>query len=858
MNDCAPRRGLDSAEAARRLALDGPNELPRPPRRTAWRILLEVAREPMFQLLAVAVSIYLLLGDISEAGVLLAFLAVIVAITLVQERRTEKVLEALRDMTSPRALVWRDGERRRVAGRDLVRGDLIELSEGDRVPADAQLLEANDLAVDESLLSGESLPVIKAVANDEAQVAAARPVLVHAGTMVVGGQAVAQITATGAQSEIGRIGAVLGAMEEESTPLHRQTRQLVRWFSWIGLAVSLVIGLLFVWTRGDWLGGTLAGITMAMSMLPQEFLLILTVFTAMGAWRLSQHRVLTRRASAIEALGSATVLCTDKTGTLTRNQMAIEALVRFTPDGPVRWARGDSLDEAFQALLRCGTLASERDPFDPMERAFHALARTCIEPVPAGWDLVHEYSLSPGLPTMSHVWRADDRSDHMVATKGAPESVAGLCRLPDDLREQVLAEAGSHADRGMRVLAVATAAFRGTDWPADQHGFDFRLLGLVALADPIRDGIPQAIEECRRAGIRVVMVTGDHPGTARAIARQAGLDAEAGLLRGQEVAASSDEALRRSVAATTLFARVAPQQKLRIVQALKANGEIVAMTGDGVNDAPSLRAAHIGIAMGGRGTDVAREAASLVLLDDDFGALVQAIRLGRRIYDNLRKAMRFVFAVHVPIAGLALIPLLLGWPLLLAPMHIAFLEIIIDPVCSIVFEAEEEERDVMDRPPRDPAAPLFSPGMIAQSLMQGAVVLLMVSLFYWALLRYGESEPAARAAAFIALVSSNMALALVNRSLGASLEAIFRARNKALWGMILITTALLVAVIGIAPLRQLFGFEVPGLFTIASAIGVGVIGLFLLLIQKTIASAPARPAAAMRRQDLRNRIPGKK
>ncbi|HEY8327049.1 MAG TPA: cation-translocating P-type ATPase [Rhodanobacter sp.] len=838
--------GLSSDQAARQLVLDGPNELPQQPRRTAWRILLEVAREPMFQLLAAAVAIYLFFGDISEAGVLLAFLAVIVAITLVQERRTERVLEALRDMTSPRALVWRDSEQRRIAGTEVVLGDVIALAEGDRVPADARLLAANDLAVDESLLSGESLPVSKTVAVGTDTPTASPPVLVYAGTMVVAGQATAEVTATGARSEIGRIGTALGGIETESTPLHRQTRQLVRWFSVLGLAVSIVVGLLFVWTRGDWLGGVLAGITTAMSMLPQEFLLILTVFMAMGAWRLSRHRVLTRRAATIEALGAATVLCTDKTGTLTYNRMAVEALVRFTPTGPVRWtAREGGLAEPFHDLLRQGVLASEREPVDPMERAFHALAKSCLAPTPAGWDLVHEYGLSPKWPVMSHVWRTDEGPAFAVAAKGAPESVVRLCRLPADRQARVLAEAATLADQGMRVLAVASATWEGTRWPADQQGFDFRLLGLVALADPLRDNVPKAVEECRRAGIRVLMITGDHPGTARAIARQAGIDDEAGLLRGDEVAVLDDAALRREVAATTVFARVAPQQKLRIVQALKANGEVVAMTGDGVNDAPSLKAAHIGIAMGGRGTDVAREASSLVLLDDDFGTLVQAVRLGRRIYDNLRKAMRFVFAVHVPIAGLTLVPLVFGWPLLFTPMHIAFLEIVIDPVCSIVFEAEGEERDVMDRPPRDPAAPLFSPAMIAESLLQGLVVLVLVGLFYWGLLQHGWTDQAARTSAFIALVTSNVALILANRSLGADLAGALRAHNRALWGMVLATAGMLAAVIGIPPLRRLFGFAVPEPAAVAAALGVGAAVLILLLIQKRVAPAVERALGVM-------------
>lgn len=834
--------GLTREQAARRLAADGPNDLPRAPRRTTWRIAFEVAREPMFQLLAAAVAIYLVLGDVSEASVLLAFLGVIVGITLVQERRTERVLEALHDMTSPRALVWRDGQRERIAGVDVVCGDILELVEGDRVPADARLLEANDLRVDESLLTGESLPVAKrAPAAGDDGAATAGPTCVHAGTMIVAGQGRAEVVATGARSEIGRIGKVLGAIEPEATPLHQQTRQLVRWFSVLGLAVSVAVGVLYVVTHHDWLGGALAGITMAMSMLPQEFLLILTVFMAMGAWRLSKHRVLTRRSATIEALGAATVLCTDKTGTLTHNRMVVAALARFDANVPVRWTAGaDPLPEAFHDLLRHGILASERDPFDPMERAFHMLGARVLAPVPAGWTLVHEYGLAPDLPVMSHVWRTDDGMPHRVAAKGAPESVAALCRLPADRLDAVLAEADRLAGLGMRVLGVAAADWGAEAWPGKPQGFEFRFLGLVALADPLRENVPQAVRECRLAGIRVLMITGDHPGTARAIAEQAGIDGDSGLLCGDQVAALSDPDLRRLVATTTVFARVAPQQKLRIVEALKANGEVVAMTGDGVNDAPSLKAAHIGIAMGGRGTDVARESASLVLLDDDFATLVQAVRLGRRIFDNLRKAMRFVFAVHVPIAGLTLVPLMFGWPLLFTPMHIAFLEIVIDPVCSIVFEAEDEEPDVMRRPPRDPMAALFSPLLIAASLLQGALILVAVGFFYWGLLQAGVSDGQARAAAFVALVTSNLSLILANRSLASRLKSLLSPRNRALWITALITLAMLSAVVGVEPLRRLFGFELPAALTLVAALGVGVAVLPLLLIQKAAGQRLAR------------------
>ena len=829
-------KGLSRDEAARRLAVDGPNELPRPPQRTTARIAREIAAEPMFQLLAAAVALYLLLGDLGEACVLLAFLVVIVVIDLVQERRTERVLEALRDMTSPRALVWRDGQPVRVAGTEVVCGDWLVLTEGDRVAADARLIEANDLALDESLLTGESLPVERRADGDT---------LVHAGTMVVSGQGLAEVVATGARSEIGRIGVDLGRIEPEATPLHRQTRQLVRWFSVLGLGLSVAVAVLMGWIYRDWVQGVLAGIALAMSMLPQEFLLILTVFMAMGAWRLSQHRVLTRRPATIEALGAATVLCTDKTGTLTHNRMAIDTLVPGLDGASGRWrpASAQPLSPAGVALVQVGVRACEVEPFDPMERAFHALAAQVLAPQPAR-ELVHEYPLAPGWPVMTHVWATDTPGRFDVAAKGAPETVARLCGLQADALQAVLSEAESLAAQGMRLLGVARARAVGTEWPASPEGFAFEWLGLVALADPLRDTVPGAVRDCRRAGIRVVMITGDHPATARAIALQAGLDGERGCLLGTEVEALTDAELRERVPHVSVFARVAPQHKLRIVEALKARGEVVAMTGDGVNDAPSLKAAHIGIAMGGRGTDVAREASALVLLDDDFSTLVKAVRLGRRIDDNLRKAMRFVLAVHVPIAGLTLLPLLGGWPLLFTPMHIAFLEIVIDPVCSMAFEAEPEEPDVMDRPPRDPHAPLFSLGLIASSLGQGAGILAAVALFYIGVLGTGVATDAARAAAFVVLVAANIGLILSSRSRGAGWRQTFQG-NRLLWGMIAATVALLALVVGWGPLRSLFGFAWPGWPLLGAAAGVGLAVLLVLQAVKVLwrVCLPARRSA---------------
>ncbi|HYM02658.1 MAG TPA: cation-translocating P-type ATPase, partial [Stellaceae bacterium] len=776
--------GLSEEEAAMRLRREGPNELPQAARRDLLRIALEVGREPMFQLLIAAGLIYLFLGDLGEAAMLLAFVVITISISIVQERRTEKVLEALRDLTSPRALVIRGGERKRIAGREVVRGDVVILAEGDRVPADASLLEANELQTDESLLTGESVPVRK-IARSGAP-ALARPggddlPVVFSGTMVVRGQGVAEVTATGASSEIGKIGKALSGIEHAPTPLHAETRRLVRLFAAIGMALSVVVVLLYGVTRGDWLAGVLAGITLAMSMLPEEFPLVLTVFMVMGAWRISQQRVLTRRSAAIETLGAATVLCTDKTGTLTLNRMTIAELEA----GAERWQPdAGALPERFHRLLEYGILASERDPFDPMEKAFQELGRkhlTDTEHLHRKWLLAHDYGLSPDMLAMSHVWKALDHEQYFVAMKGAPEAVADLCHLDPDRVAELRRSVDQMASRGMRVLGVAAASYEGAVWPGTQHDFDFVFLGLVGLADPLRPGVREAVADCRGAGIKVAMITGDYPATARAIAEQAGIDASGGVLSGEEMQRLDDDALRARIGGVAVFARVLPEQKLRLVTAFEANGEVVAMTGDGVNDAPSLKAAHIGIAMGGRGTDVAREASALVLLDDDFGSIVTAVRLGRRIFDNLQKAMGFILAVHVPIAGLSLLPLLLGYPLLFTPVHIVFLELVIDPVCSIVFEAEPEEGDVMRRRPRARNAPLFSGKLMVWSVFQGLVVLLAVGVFFLGLLHRGELEGEARAAAFLALVTANFGLVVVNRSYGASIAAALGRSNRAFW-----------------------------------------------------------------------------
>ena len=563
-----------------------------------------------------------------------------------------------------------------------------------------------------------------------------------------------------------------------------------------GAAVSVVAVVLYGTLRGGWLDAVLAGITIGMSMLPEEFPVVLTVFMAMGAWRISKARVLTRRAASIETLGSATVLCTDKTGTLTENRMSIAEL--RLPDGDVfrpREATDAAVPNDFRELAAHGLLASAPEPFDPMEKAFHEFARDGLEaadglPGP-DWKLAHSYGLRPDLLAMTQLWQKDEgRSDFVVAAKGAPEAIADLCHLGQAELEAVRQAVDAMAAEGLRVLGVAKATHEGEHWPESQRDFPFVFLGLVGLADPLRPSVPAAVRECRSAGIRVVMITGDYPATARAIAQQAGLDASE-VLTGDAIEHLDDSELARRTRTVGIFARIMPEQKLRIVQALKADGEIVAMTGDGVNDAPSLKAAHIGVAMGGRGTDVAREASSIVLLDDDFGSIVTAIRLGRRIYDNVRKAMGFIFAVHVPIAGLALLPLVFGLPIIFGPIHIAFLEMVIDPVCSLVFEAETDEEDVMRRKPRAPDAPLFSWPLIGWSVLQGGLAFGLVGAIFVIALYRGMPEDEARALTFFSLVLSIVSLILVNRSFSTSLVAAFRRPNPALAWIFLAVTVIL-------------------------------------------------------------------
>jgi P-type Ca2+ transporter type 2C len=814
-------RGLDSGEARARLAADGPNLLPASVPKSGWEIALDVLREPMFLLLLASGGLYLVLGDRGEAAFLLGFVLVVIAITLVQEHRTQRALEALRELSAPRALVLRDGRETRIAGRDVVRGDCLILHEGDRIAADARLLEG-ELEVDESLLTGESVPVARRPgwrADDSAKadpLASAAIDRLHASTVVTRGIGLAQVTATGARTAVGRIGADLAATAEPDSALQLRSRGLVRVLGLLAFLLAAVQVLLAWWWNGrPLIDSLLSGIALAMAILPEEIPVVLTVLLALGAWRIARRQVLTRRVTAVEALGAITVLAVDKTGTLTLNRMAVVELaavgLSFRPDA------APCLPEEFHRLLEFCVLATPSDPFDPMEKAIQDFGRRWL----AGTEHVHEgrrpeteYPLSPEILAMTRVFSTSARCEHLLATKGAPEAIADLCHLDRLRREAIEQQVEDMARRGLRVLGVACGRWQGvaavgqehTGWPDCQHDFDFEFLGLVALADPPRPEVPEAIAQCRRAGVRVVMMTGDHPVTACAIARQVGLSERAQVVTGDEMNALDDRELLRRLRQADICARLRPEHKLRLVKLLRADGQVVGMTGDGVNDAPALKAADVGIAMGERGTDVAREAAALVLLDDSFARIVEALRQGRRIYDNIRKATAFVFAVHLPVIALTLLPSLLQWPAMLWPLHIVLLELLIDPACSLVFEAEAEDAKLMERPPRPASDSPFTLSRLLPAMIQGAGLAAALLVFQAWSIGQGWEAQQSRTVVFGVLVVNVMLLVLANRG-GRSVTGL--GRNPWLARMALAVAMLLFLVLGWSWLRGLLGLALP-------------------------------------------------
>ena len=797
--------GLDAAEAARRLREDGPNLLTADRTRPLWKIVAGALREPMFLLLAAATALYLGLGDRAEGLLLGAAGLVTIGLVVAQEARSEAALRALRLMADPVARVVREGRTLTVPAREIVRGDLILVAEGQRIPADGVLVGSEVLQIDESALTGESAPVVRSGARAQPPTDLSHEVF--AGTLTVSGQGVVRVTATGPRTALGRIGATLSTIDRHPTPLQRSTGRIVVLIGGLALAFAVVVSLAYGLLRDLWIEGALAGITIAIALIPEEFPVVLSVFLSLGAWRLAQHRVLVRRAAAIEALGGATVLCVDKTGTLTENRMDVASLWSPEDEG----APGDDAGPSLRRVLEAAILASSPQPTDPMDAALTALGP------PARSDRPEQvWPLAPHRLAVIQTWRKEGK--RRTAAKGSPEAVFALCGLTPDETVAARSALDRLASGGLRVLAVAEAEHDEPVAAPEALNFEFR--GLVGFLDPVAADVPAALEVARSAGIDVAMITGDYPATALKIARDAGIDVSGGVMTGAEIAGFGEAALAQRVRTVRVFARVQPEQKLALVRAFQITGAVVAMTGDGVNDAPALEAAEIGVAMGGRGSDVAREAADLVLLDDRFGSILGAVRLGRRIFTNLRRALIYITAIHVPIAGLALLPILFGAPPFLFPIHVVLLELVVDPVCALVFEAEPSEPDAMRRPPRPRRARLFGVGEIAAGLGQGLVILAAVLWLYLGLLPLA-GEAGARGVAYVALAVANLALALANAA-SAGVGA-FSAHRRLFWAIAGGLAIILLGGLYLSPVAALFRFSAPELTHLLLAVGAGLL-----------------------------------
>lgn len=810
--------GLTDAEITKSRFEHGANVLKAKAKRNIFQKVLHVLMEPMFLLLFGAASIYFLVGEVTDGVIMLCCVLFVSGIEFFQEQKTDKALEALNTLSAINIRVIRNGKTVVVGSEDLVVGDLVVLAEGDKIPADGVILETQGLGVNESALTGESAVVHKKLVDNSKE--RFKLNMCYAGCGVTNGSAVIRLTAVGSQTEYGKIGSTLDSIEKVKTPLEKQIGHLIAICTIISLTFCIIVTVVnFFYNSGLALGdriveSVLSGITMAMATIPEEIPVVLTVFLAMGAWKLAQQHALTRNMKAVETLGAVTVLCTDKTGTLTQNKMTVQEVFTDSPD-----------------FAKVAALACPKTPYDPMEIAIqdYALqhgADASLYQAP----LVREYLFNNEDKMMGQVWDLDDQ--RLLCVKGAYETVLPLCDLSKTQLAQIIEQAKAFSSLGYRVLALAEQT-KVTRFHAELEDYRLDFVGLIALVDPPRVGVKNSVKLCQGAGVRIIMITGDNGETAEGVARQIGLRNCSEVITGTMLEKMSDQELKERVKTTNIFARVYPDHKMRIVKALQDNHEVVAMTGDGVNDAPALKKAEIGIAMGQRGTNVAKEAADLILMDDKFSTIVDAIANGRTIYSNIKKAISYILVVHIPIILISLFVPLAGLPLLLLPVHVVLLELIIDPTSSIVFQRLKAEANVMKRPPRPLGEPLLNFPTIARCLLQGAVIFGVVFLSYLYLIRTGAAQNLASTFAFVTLIFSNVLVVYVLQSDELALKNFFLDfKDKVIVIINVVIVAVLLLLIYIPLFNRLIGAVPLGPLELLTAIGLAVLATFVFDLAK--------------------------
>lgn len=792
-----PLAGLSSGQVKLSREQNGSNSFDTKEDRLLGHVLKEVVLEPMFILLLAAAIIYFLAGQYQEGFIMLAAIFIVAGISIFQEYRSRNAVQALRKISAPRAVVIRNGTKVQIATEEVVVNDLLLLEEGEVVAADGLIVLANDFSLNESILTGESFAVTKAAGDNNS---------VYKGSLVTSGSATIQVTAVGNKTMFGKIGLSLQEITIVKTPLQQQIRSFVRNMVWIGgIAFLIVVGFNYV-QSGDFVQAFLQGLTLAMSVLPEEIPVAFSTFQALGAFRLLRNNIIVKQPQYVETLGSATVICTDKTGTITQNKMSIAFLYDAVnlQSIPV-----SSTGNISAALVEYAMWSSEINPFDPMEKAIHELyARVAPIDKRSLFRQVHEYPIGGRPPMMTHIFR-NDNGETIIAAKGGPEAIIQRSNLPEKNSEQILEQAMIYAGQGFRVLGVGKGIWKEKSWPVTQEEFSFEFLGLVAFQDPPKENMRQTIATFHNAGIEVKMITGDYAATAVAIANQVELGHNNEVLTGTEVLHLTAAELQQRVKSVNIYARMFPEAKLKVIDALKENGEVVAMTGDGVNDGPALKAAHIGIAMGQRGSEVARSAASLILTDDDLGHMTEAVAIGRKIYDNLKKAIQYIVSIHIPIILIVTLPLLLQWQFhdLFSPVHVIFLELIMGPTCSIIYENEPMEPGTMNRPPRKMGTTFLSVRQLLISILQGLIITAGCLGAGYYLMQQGAPETTIRTVVFITLLFSNIFLTLVNRSFYYSVFTTLAYKNRLVPFIIGITLVFIAAVLYIPFMQKLFSLE---------------------------------------------------